>query len=106
MVHGFNGHEVNGTHGVSGKTCYDRAVYVVNNGKFFGGVCFHTILMSFYNMHLHVLKVIASATTFCRPFYHDDLLLSKMASVSFSCPCLVAKQNGGQNDAKRTAKSC
>ena len=33
VVHGFNGHEVNGIHGFNGKKCYDGAFYVVNNGK-------------------------------------------------------------------------
>ena len=33
VVHDFNGHEVNGMHGVNGKNCYDGPFYVVNNGK-------------------------------------------------------------------------
>ena len=34
VVHDFNGHEVNGMHGVNGKKCYDGAFYVIkNNGK-------------------------------------------------------------------------
>ena len=33
MVHDFNGHGVNGMHGVNGKNCYDGPFYVVNNGK-------------------------------------------------------------------------
>ena len=32
-VHDFNGHEVNGKHGFSGKKCYDGGFNVVNNGK-------------------------------------------------------------------------
>jgi len=33
VVHDFNGHGVNGMHGVNGKNCYDGPFYVVNNGK-------------------------------------------------------------------------
>ena len=33
VVHDFNGHGVNGMHGVNGKKCYDGPFYVVNNGK-------------------------------------------------------------------------
>ena len=33
VVHDFNGHGVNGMHGVYGKKCYDGAFYLVNNGK-------------------------------------------------------------------------
>ena len=33
VVHGFNGHEVNGIHEFNGKKCYDGAFYVINNGK-------------------------------------------------------------------------
>ena len=33
VVHDFNGHGVNGLHGVYGKNCYDGPFYVVNNGK-------------------------------------------------------------------------
>ena len=32
-----------------------------------------------------LLKVNASATTFCRPFHHDDLLPTKMTSATFCC---------------------
>ena len=30
LEHDFNGHEVNGIHGVYGKKCYDRAFHLVN----------------------------------------------------------------------------
>ena len=33
VVHDFNGHGINGMHGVNGKKCYDGPFYVVNNGK-------------------------------------------------------------------------
>ena len=48
-----------------------------------------------------VLKVNASATTFCRPFHHDDLLPTKMTSATFCCLFLVADQIGGQKKAAR-----
>ena len=38
VVHDFNGHEVNGTHGFKGKKCYDRALYLVNNRHDFKGM--------------------------------------------------------------------
>ena len=31
MGHDFNGHVINGIHGVNGKKCYDRAFHLVNN---------------------------------------------------------------------------
>ena len=46
----------------------------------------------------------ASTTTFCRPFYHDDILLSKMFLATFSRPFLAADRNGGENDAKKDGK--
>ena len=38
VVHDFNGHEVNGMHGVKGKRCYDRAFHLVNNLHDFTGM--------------------------------------------------------------------
>ena len=32
VVHDFNGHGVNGMHGVYEKKCYDGAFYLMNNG--------------------------------------------------------------------------
>ena len=37
-MHDFNGHEVNGIHGVKGKRCYDRAFHLVNNLHDFTGM--------------------------------------------------------------------
>ena len=37
-MHDFNGHEVNGIHGLKGKKCYDKALYLVNNGHDFKGM--------------------------------------------------------------------
>ena len=34
----FNGHEVNGIHGLNGKKCYDKALYLVNNRHDFKGM--------------------------------------------------------------------
>ena len=42
---------------------------------------------------------------FAVPFYHDNLLLSKMSLATFSRLFLAADPNGGQNGAKRTSKS-
>ena len=38
VVHDFNGHEVNGIHGLNGKKCYDKALYLVNNRHDFKGM--------------------------------------------------------------------
>ena len=38
VVDDFNGHEVNGIHGVKGKRCYDRAIRLVNNLHDFTGM--------------------------------------------------------------------
>ena len=38
VEHDFNGHEVNGIHGVNGKKCYDRAFYLVNKLHDFTGM--------------------------------------------------------------------
>ena len=38
VVHDFNGHKVNGIHGVKGKRCYDRAFHLVNNLHDFTGM--------------------------------------------------------------------
>ena len=38
VVHDFNGHEVNGIHGLRGKKCYDKALYLVNNRHDFIGM--------------------------------------------------------------------
>ena len=37
-MHDFNGHEVNGIHGLNGKKCYDKALYLVNNRHDFKGM--------------------------------------------------------------------
>ena len=37
VEHDFNGHEVNGIHGVNGKMCYDRAFHLLNNLHDFNG---------------------------------------------------------------------
>ena len=37
-MHDFNGHEVNGIHGLNGKKCYDKALYSVNNRHDFKGM--------------------------------------------------------------------
>ena len=42
---------------------------------------------------------------FAVPFYHDNVLLSKMSLATFSRLFLAADPNGGQNGAKRTSKS-
>ena len=46
----------------------------------------------------------ASTTTFCRPFYHNDILLSEMFLATFSRPFLAVDRNGGENDAKKDGK--
>ena len=38
VVHDFNGHEVNGIHGLNGKKCYNKALYLVNNRHDFKGM--------------------------------------------------------------------
>ena len=38
VVHEFNGHEVKGIHELSGKKCYDKAPYSVNNRHDFTGM--------------------------------------------------------------------
>ena len=38
VVHDFNGHEVSGIHGLNGKKCYDKALYLVNNRHDFKGM--------------------------------------------------------------------
>ena len=38
VVHDFNGHGVNGIHGLNGKKCYDKALYLVNNRHDFKGM--------------------------------------------------------------------
>ena len=38
VVRDFNGHEVNGIHGLHGKKCYDKALYLVNNRHDFKGM--------------------------------------------------------------------
>ena len=38
VVHDFNGHEVNGIHGLNGKKCYDKALDLVNNRHDFKGM--------------------------------------------------------------------
>ena len=38
VVHDFNGHEVNGIHGLNGKKCYDKALYLANNKHDFTGM--------------------------------------------------------------------
>ena len=38
VVHDFNGHEVNGIHGLNGKKCYNKALYLVNNRRDFKGM--------------------------------------------------------------------
>ena len=38
VVHDFNGHEVNGIHGLNGKKCYDKALYLMKNGYDFKGM--------------------------------------------------------------------
>ena len=38
VVHDFNGHEVNGIHGLNGKKCYDKALHLVNNLHDFTGM--------------------------------------------------------------------
>ena len=38
VVHDFNGHKVNGIHGLNGKKCYDKALYLVNNRHDFKGM--------------------------------------------------------------------
>ena len=38
VVHDFNGHEVNGIHGLNRKKCYDQALYLVNNRHDFKGM--------------------------------------------------------------------
>ena len=37
-MHDFNGHEVNGIHGLNGKKCYNKALYLVNNRHDFKGM--------------------------------------------------------------------
>ena len=37
-MYDFNGHEVNGIHGLNGKKCYDKALYFVNNRHDFTGM--------------------------------------------------------------------
>ena len=37
-MHDFNGHEVNGIHGLNGKKGYDEALYLVNNRHDFKGI--------------------------------------------------------------------
>ena len=38
VVHDFNGHEVNGIHGLNGKKCYDKTLHLVNNRHDFKGM--------------------------------------------------------------------
>ena len=38
VVHDFNGHEVNGIHGVYGKKCYCRAFHLVDKFHDFNGM--------------------------------------------------------------------
>ena len=38
VVHEFNGHEVNRIHGLIGKKCYDKALYLLNNRHDFKGM--------------------------------------------------------------------
>ena len=38
MEHDFNGHEVNGIHGVNGKKCYERAFHLLNDLHDFNGM--------------------------------------------------------------------
>ena len=38
IVHDFNGHEVNGIHGLNGKKCYNKTLYLVNNRHDFKGM--------------------------------------------------------------------
>ena len=38
VVHDFNGLGVNGIHGLNGKKCYDKALYLVNNRHDFKGM--------------------------------------------------------------------
>ena len=37
-MHDFNGHEVNGIHGLNRKKCYNKALYSVNNRHDFKGM--------------------------------------------------------------------
>ena len=38
VVNDFNGHDVNGIHGLNGKKCYNKALYSVNNRHDFKGM--------------------------------------------------------------------
>ena len=60
-----------------------------------------------------LLKLNASATTFCRLFFHSDLLASEIGSATFCCPFFwkrTAKSRKPffvlQMDAKKTPKRC
>ena len=37
VMHDFNGHEVNGIHGLNGKKCYNKAFYLVSKRHDFKG---------------------------------------------------------------------
>ena len=37
-MHDFNGHEVNGIHGLNGKKCYDKTLYLVDKRHDFKGM--------------------------------------------------------------------
>ena len=46
VEHDFYGHEVNGIHGVNGKTCYSRTFHLVNKLHDFTGI--HDLSGNFY----------------------------------------------------------
>jgi len=66
-----------------GSTSYNLERWILCRQKMKQVAC--SQFQSFHPQQKSLLKVNASPTTFCPPFHHDDLLPTKMTSVTFCC---------------------